>query len=179
MQENSSRDDKMKFNLIIVLFLVSTVLNAQDKYQIRKDDKTNEPMIVGIAGIDALKDTSFSNWFDKEYNEYTVRIKDLDCLLNDSLNFKIQIIMGTWCEDSRREIPRLIKILDTLKYLTQNSDIIYVDRNKKALDNEVDSLSITLVPTIIFYRAEKELGRITESPDESLEKDMRKIIGCE
>ncbi|MEJ2614863.1 MAG: hypothetical protein P8Z35_07895 [Ignavibacteriaceae bacterium] len=37
-------------------------------------------------------------------------------------------------------------------------------------------MKIELVPTIIFYKDEKELGRIVETPNDSLEKDILKIL---
>jgi len=37
-------------------------------------------------------------------------------------------------------------------------------------------LNITNIPTFIFYKNGKEMHRIVESPMESLEKDMLKII---
>jgi hypothetical protein len=37
-------------------------------------------------------------------------------------------------------------------------------------------LNITHVPTFIYYRNEKELGRIVENPMESLEKDTQAIV---
>ena len=54
--------------------------------------------------------------------------------------------------------------------------MIAVDRNKEDLNGEVDSLAIELVPTFIFYREGKEIGRIEESPRETLEKDFNKIV---
>lgn len=178
MPENLSKDDDMKFNLTILFLFIVSIFYAQDKHKIVTDDETKKPMLVGIAGIEALKDTNFSEWFNKEYNEYVINAADMECLFNDSLNCSISIVMGTWCSDSRREIPRFIKILDTLKYPINSLKVFFVDRDKKGLDNEVEDLSIKLVPTIIFYRDGKELGRITEAPEETLEKNFAKIIGC-
>jgi len=51
-----------------------------------------------------------------------------------------------------------------------------VDRDKKAGDCAIDYLKIELVPTIIFYKQDTEIGRIVESPQTSLEEDMVDII---
>ena len=42
--------------------------------------------------------------------------------------------------------------------------------------NEAEGLRIELVPTIIFYKDGSEIGRIVETPVESMEKDLLKII---
>ncbi len=84
--------------------------------------------------------------------------------------------MGTWCSDSRREVPRFYKILDELNYPEEKVELINVDRNKVGIENSVDSLNIELVPTFIIYSKGEEIGRIIETPKESLEKDLAKIL---
>jgi hypothetical protein len=44
------------------------------------------------------------------------------------------------------------------------------------LENEVEGLQIDFVPTVIFSKDNKELGRIIEMPFDTLEKDILKII---
>jgi thiol-disulfide isomerase/thioredoxin len=133
-------------------------------------------MLIGISDIGALKsDTSFSKWFNEEYETYHLNTKDLKELSGFDSTYSIIIVMGTWCSDSRREVPRFIKILDTLNYPVSKIKMIYVDREKKDMDGSVDSLYIKLVPTIIIYNEGKELGRIEEAPEETLEKDLIRI----
>jgi len=51
-----------------------------------------------------------------------------------------------------------------------------VDRIKKAGDCDINYLKVELVPTIILYKEDLEVGRIVESPRMSLEEDMVDII---
>ena len=88
----------------------------------------------------------------------------------------ITVVLGTWCSDSQREVPRLYSILDYLGFPEKNLELICVDRKKDAAGTEVMDLSIELVPTIIIYIGEEEIGRIIESPVESLEEDLVKIF---
>ena len=44
----------------------------------------------------------------------------------------MSLIMGTWCEDSQREVPGMMKILAAAGYSTANS-IIAVDEDKRTL----------------------------------------------
>jgi thiol-disulfide isomerase/thioredoxin len=83
--------------------------------------------------------------------------------------------MGSWCEDSRREIPKFYKILDETKFDVNYLQLIAVDRSKK-YDNYEKDLTIFRVPTIIFYKNGKEIGRFVEYPRETIEKDFLKII---
>jgi len=51
-----------------------------------------------------------------------------------------------------------------------------VNINKKIPGHSIDSLDIECVPTFIFYHDGNEEGRIIESPEKSLEKDISAII---
>ncbi|MGE5432685.1 MAG: thioredoxin family protein [Syntrophomonadaceae bacterium] len=164
--------------LFILLFFTAVLtLNAQEnKLKSVTDEKTGRQMLVGVANRSAFQDTSYSRWFNPEYDNYRVKTKDLAGLSDKIKDYGITIVMGTWCSDSHREIPRFYKILDTLKYPGSKVKLIMVDKKRKDLSGEVDSLNIELVPTIIFYKDGKEEGRITEAPQETLEKDTFNIV---
>jgi hypothetical protein len=55
-------------------------------------------------------------------------------------------------------------------------DIIAVDRKKQASDVDMTPYSIEKVPTFIFYKNGKEVGRIIETPHTTLENDMQLIL---
>ena len=44
------------------------------------------------------------------------------------------------------------------------------------MKDEVEDLDIQFIPTFIFYKNKKEIGRITEIPESTLEGDIEKII---
>ena len=65
----------------------------------------------------------------KEYNQYNPSINELNRLNYEKINIKV--FMGTWCHDSKREVPRLIKILDNLKLSESKIDIVALTKDKK------------------------------------------------
>ena len=89
---------------------------------------------------------------------------------------KIKAVMGTWCGDSRREVPQFYKILDLCEFNYKNLEMITVDRTKKSPGNEQEGLEVTHVPTFIFYKNGKEINRYVEFARYSLEKDMLAIL---
>jgi len=90
---------------------------------------------------------------------------------------EIIVFLGTWCPDSQREIPRFFRILDQSgKYDKEKIKIWAVDRSKKLADNLTDTYDIFFVPTIIFFKRDRELGRIIEQPEISIEGDMQQIL---
>lgn len=133
--------------------------------------------IIGYFDFDELQNEPYNLWYETEYASYTVDTATLNNeLINNLKETEMIVVIGTWCSDSQREIPRLVKILNYLGYDTKTIIAIGVNRNKKAPFTEVDKLDIEYVPTIIFKYEGKEIGRIIESPEESLEKDILSIV---
>ena len=161
---------------IILFFALSYIVQAQEINKLSVDDKSGKPMLIGLCDRTAFADTSFSWWFDSETNIYSVDSASFKNISDKLKDVKITIVMGTWCGDSKREVPRFFKILDFLDYDQKNIKLICVDRKKTTPTGEVENLDIKFVPTLIFYRDSNEIGRIIETPKESLEKDLVLII---
>jgi len=168
----------MKTNVLLFIMLVAFVSSrAQEINKIVYDEMADENILFGYFDRDGLTGEDFNFWFDEEYQSYSVDIKTLEKIKPEVLStIEIKVVMGTWCEDSQREVPRFYKILDKLDFNTENLIMIGVNRLKLADETEVNELNIELVPTIIFYVDGEEIGRIIESPEESLEKDMFKLL---
>lgn len=90
----------------------------------------------------------------------------------------ITVVLGTWCHDSQREVPRLLRILDELGRLGVDVPARYiaVSREKKEPADQIQGLGIEMVSTIIYYRNGAEMGRIVETPDGPLEDHLLRIV---
>ena len=87
------------------------------------------------------------------------------------------MFFGTWCTDTHRELPRLIKILEAVKYPENKIKLIAVNRKKETPDGEDVPYNIKRVPTIIVKKYGREVGRIIEMPETGfLEQDLLNII---
>jgi thiol-disulfide isomerase/thioredoxin len=86
--------------------------------------------------------------------------------------------MGSWCGDSQEQVPKFYKIISLLNFDENKIQLIAVDRKKHAREYDalVQSLNIELIPTFIFYKNGKEIGRIIETPKETLEADILEIL---
>jgi thiol-disulfide isomerase/thioredoxin len=162
---------------ILILLLIST-LQAQDENKIIIDKKSDKPMLVGYCNREAFQDTNFTWWFNSQYDIYDIDEETLSSIKNKIEEYNVMIVMGTWCSDSRREVPSFYKILDYLEVPEEKVTLISVDREMKSVGEEADNLSIEFVPTIIFYQEGngEEMGRIIETPIVTLEKDLQSII---
>jgi cyclophilin family peptidyl-prolyl cis-trans isomerase len=94
----------------------------------------------------------------------------------------IEVLMGTWCDDSQREVPKLIRILDDLKSqfgVDVPVTFVAVDRSKRKPEALVAGKDLQKVATFIYYRAGRELGRIVERPQGLFEDDLLQIAALE
>ncbi len=133
--------------------------------------------ILGDFPLSRLFSSPHSSWYVSGFSEYQpdqafiAELKELDIS-----NLTITVVMGTWCPDSRREVPRFMKIVDLWGFPVEKIRFIGVDINKIAPLVDYPELGIQRVPTFIFYENNSEKGRIIEVPVTSLEQDTRNIL---
>lgn len=163
-------------NFILLTFLIATSQIYSQDYKIIPDEKNGEPLILGYCPASAMNDSVFFNTWTTEYNNYQPDYETLDSLEGKLDNIIITIIFRSTCSDSREQLPRLFKILNEVNYDVNSITLIGVNREKQGLSNETEGLEIELVPTIIFNKNGSEIGRIVETPVESMEKDLLKIL---
>jgi thiol-disulfide isomerase/thioredoxin len=94
--------------------------------------------------------------------------------VNSGVDFLV--FFGTWCGDSRRELPHFLKIADHCGIDSSRIRLYGLDRSKKSNDGLSDQYHIEKVPTFIFLKNGGEVGRITETPRGTLEADMLSIL---
>ena len=163
--------------MIRILFItLISMVTIQAQINIETDSKTDLPMLVG-RGIksDMLKEP-FLEWY-KENSESTEADHGLVQAASDFINgVTMEIFMGTWCGDSRREVPRFLQIIEEAGYESETQSIAYLNRDRTNPQGDEKGKNIHHVPTFIIYRDGIELGRIIESPIESLEDDLFNIL---
>ncbi len=133
--------------------------------------------LLGIITTGQLAREPYSAWSVKGFDDYQFNSESINRLLefnNESLTIKI--VMGTWCPDSRREVPRFLRVLNIWQFPTSKVTILGVDREKRCPIGDFDQLKIERVPTFILYKNNIEVGRIIETPKTSLEQDIVNIL---
>ncbi len=159
--------------LYITLILIITI-QAQTK--IETDSKTDPPMLVGRGVKSDILKAPFLEWYQENSKSYEAD-HGLVQATSDFINgVTIEIFMGTWCGDSRREVPRFLDIIEEAGYESEIQAIAYLNRDRVNPQGDEKGKNIHHVPTFIIYRDGIELGRIVESPVESLEDDLFNIL---
>ena len=142
-----------------------------------KDLEGNEILVGKISY--AQMEKYCAAWFTPDYNRYKVNaslLEQIKPLLNGK---KVNLLMGTWCEDSQREVPGMMKILAAAGYAVNELEIIAVDEDKRTPSGIEKPFAATYVPALIFYNEGQEMNRIVEFPIGTLEEDIFAILSGE
>ncbi|UOU97577.1 thioredoxin family protein [Chryseobacterium daecheongense] len=168
-------------NIVIIssLALTTQQFNAQKVVVNREVETQNDgKMLLGHQLKEQFLKAPYADWYVKEHDEYALDQKAIDQLKKDKINsYNLIVFMGTWCEDSHRDFPRLMKILEELKYPDSKLTIIAVNRKKESPTGDEGRYNIQKVPTIIVEKYGKEIGRIIEMPTTGyIERDLVDIL---
>lgn len=169
----------MKNILTVLILIFALKANAQQNLNKKMEDpnKHKEVMINTCTRAALTSFPEFKESYTPNYNYYQVDSTALNQLGKLLKGKKITIVLGTWCGDSKFQVPRFLKLMDQLSIAEEQFVFIAVDGMKKAENGLIDHLKIERVPTFIFSNASgTEMGRITESPTETFEKDMLKLL---
>lgn len=151
-------------------------IEAQSAYQ-QVNYADPSTWLLGYISPGMFLNPPHSDWYVRgraNYNPDETVIGQLRESIGDDLS--ILIVMGTWCPDSRREVPRFMKIVEETGFPVERIVFVGVDNTKLAPVGGYDTLNIERVPTFIFLRNKVEAGRIIETPVTSLEQDMKSIL---
>lgn len=170
----------MKQIIIFILCLFYFTLSfSQSNNSLVIDENGNEKLL-GKISRNELKTNSFNEWFVPNYDSYLINTKVVEIIKDTLKQYEIKAFLGTWCGDSKREIPRFYKILDAANFPETQLEVIAVDRTtktyKQSPSGEEKGLNIHRVPTFIFYKDGKEINRIVEFPKETIERDILNIV---
>ena len=177
----------LKFNflliskyILVLLCIISILSSCESKLTPLKvthgQTIEGKPFIMGKINRQNLLTYEHSNWFETEYLNYKIPngwIEKNENLLNQ---MELKLFLGTWCEDSEREVPGMLKLLDYSGFDFSNIEMYAVSEEKNTNENYENGLNIINVPTLIFYKNGKEINRFVEFPNISLAKDLEQII---
>ena len=178
--------------LLLVFIIISCKQPSEKKTDIKEISDHNEiktelnlivpdtfdenMMLIGVINEEGLQNEEFIDWYKENYNDHildTVSIKQIKPKLNE---LTIKVFMGTWCSDSQREVAALYKVLKKAEFDMNQLEVIALSQEKDTPNHLEKGFNIEYVPTIIFYKNDKEIGRYVEFAQKTLEKDILAIL---
>jgi thiol-disulfide isomerase/thioredoxin len=161
----------MKRITLIVFVLALWNANAQKR-----------DYLFGVCTRDSLMKQPHAGWFVRGYESYKPDDAVVDKLKKLAIkDYSFEVYFGSWCGDSRRDVPRFYKLADKMNVPAANIKLIAVgleDQYKQAPGGETNGKGIYRVATFVVLKQGKEVNRITEHAVNTLEHDLFEIMSA-
>ena len=128
----------------------------------------NTPFSGGITTDVLLSDY---DKFSEQYKAFTPTAQDI-ALMQKLKGKELIVLFGTWCHDSEREVPKLIKLLEESKVKLASINYVAVGYDKRDADGIAEANDLQFTPTFIVKKNGKELVRVIEKPTGTLAQDL-------
>jgi len=154
----------------------SMIAQSQNRRDDENEEKLNQDslMLVGRFTFDNWQKEM--NWqLDTDYHIDNLKIIELDNLIAKN-NISFIIFAGSWCPDSRSELPKIIELFKEANISDNKYELLGVDRMKFEPSGKYLQYKIERVPTLIVLKDGKEIGRIIEYPQKEWIEDILEII---
>lgn len=117
--------------------------------------------LIGYINKSDFLNGKHSDWFSANYKNYQPNKKIVQKISKKLKNISKKAFIGSWCHDSKRELPRFYKIMESAALdLNINFQMVGISIGKKTPDNLQEGYEIKHTPTFIFYKKGKEIGKI-------------------
>lgn len=148
-----------------LFFLLAVVLNfpahAQNEY------------LSGPVTEQQIREVKIFDLYTKRYKPDPKIITQLNSVQDTIL---IDVFMGMWCHDSKREIPAFFKIMESIDNPLITANYTALEYRRRGPKDIIKENNIKRTPTFIIYKNGKEVGRIIEEVEVSMESDLYEII---
>ncbi len=91
-------------------------------------------------------------------------------------NDSFLVFAGEWCSDTKVLLPQFEKVMQAISFDRKKITYYFLDRKKTSPQGKEKEYKIEYIPVFILLRDGKEIGRITEVVEKSMEQDLLKIF---
>jgi len=167
---------KLIVSTLLCFVIGSMIAKSQSSKDEQKEEKTKEDSLMLVGRF------SFENWqremnwqLDTSFSIESNKLNELDDLIAKE-NITFIIFAGSWCKDSRSELPKIMEIIKRANVNESKYELLGVDRMKFEPSGKYLEYKIERVPTLIILKDGKEIGRIVEYPNSHWIDDIIGII---
>jgi thiol-disulfide isomerase/thioredoxin len=177
----------MKYLIALLTFTIlvscsnslhQTVVPSYSNSVVVNDNK--QTILLGNCAPQMLLTEPFSAWYIPNYNNAQIDSSSIAAISKAFKKKRIEIYAGTWCGESKADMPKMLKLLKAANVDSTQIKLIFLNNTaaqyKQSPQHEEAGKNIVRTPTYIIYNGSKEMGRIIDSPVESFEKDLLKIL---
>ena len=168
----------IEFRRILVSILAAMVLagcGAGDSFQLTTDP-VGTKIVTGRFSPSLLESDSSFVWYPHEFKSFNPDSSSVAPISTHAANLHFIVVGGTWCSDTRRELPRFFKTLAVAHVDGEKVELYGVDRSKVSQDGLTERYNINRVPTFIVFLQGQEVGRIVEFSKPGIDIELANIL---
>lgn len=130
---------------------------------------------VTRAELDAQKYEWMAEGHAATKADLASKTKAIETLKKNLKDVDVEIYFGSWCGDSHDHLPTFLALTDALKPNAPKSLALFARDRKNGYGDFKIARSIERLPTFVFLKNGKEIGRIVETPTKSILEDTLAI----
>ncbi|AOE49231.1 thioredoxin family protein [Kangiella sediminilitoris] len=168
----------MKLKATGLLITALTVLTAcslqQKQHQAQQQSRFNQH--VDAEGLISIEELQTNYPIFNAGSGYQPVKASIESFNATTASTDIKVFLGTWCHDSQREVPRLIKFYNSINNPRVTLTMVALDRSKNDSNGLAQQAEVRYTPTIILYQDNQELGRIIEQSDGPIDVQLANML---
>ena len=142
---------------LIALFCFNCANNTIKEVSDRKIiNSKGEHVLLGKQTVSIFRT---EEWFKKTYAEYSPNVELTKKIKKNKRFHKFIIFISLFEEDSKNELPKIIKVLDQAEVKPHQIEIYSVNKRKESIFGEEFKFGVKTFPTLIINWFQKEKGR--------------------
>lgn len=170
--DTDTPDHRIWISLLLTLLALAPAAGAREE---PPAEEAEPPVLTGTVTREQVE-AAVPDWVEAEVR-CEIDTEAAGALTAVAPGADVQVFLGTWCSDSKRELARLWRALDEVAGMVPfELELIAVDRDKKEPEGRQEGLDIRYVPTLIVRRDGEEVGRIVEEAPGGIERDLLALL---
>jgi thiol-disulfide isomerase/thioredoxin len=134
-----------------------------------------QPALVGAVTFDELRRQK-PEYFHAaaKYRPDSTAVRTLRAVTGET---RIVVFFGTWCLICKQYLPHFLRTLEAAANPRISAEYVGVTEDHRQPAELLEKHGVETTPTILVLQGGREIGRITEEPDDSVELDLALILG--
>jgi thiol-disulfide isomerase/thioredoxin len=133
-----------------------------------------EPPLIGPVTLAKLRSAK------PDYVHAAARYKPdpaaVQALKGVATETEVVVFFGTWCTQCKHYLPHFLRTLDLVDNPKFTVTFYGVNEDETEPRDVIKKYNMAKTPTVIFLQGGQQLGRIEETPEETMEADMVRIL---
>ena len=135
-----------------------------------------ENMVLGLRTWEEWKaEAGWDNYAAGDYSPPPWKLAQISELVQ-ARNATFIIFGGSWCPDSRAQLPVLFRLFSLASIPADRQQLYGVDHNVEEPTGTAGRFYISRVPTVVILSNGREIGRIAEFPRPDWADDILRVL---